>query len=370
MKITYLASASSIHTAKWVNYLSKRGHQIELLSFEAAKEHCGNVTIHRIGRRWPLKMHYFSYGRVVRSLVRQFQPDIVHAHYASGYGTLGRLAGCRPYVISVWGSDIFDFPEISPIHRRIVARNLNCADRICSTSHVMAERIRKFCEREINVTPFGVDCEQFHHKTHPSGSGEFVVGIVKTLEPKYGIEYLLRGFAIFSKRNHRTGPSRLVIAGEGSLRNRLESLASDLGIASQTTFLGFVPHESVPEILRRLSVFVAPSISESESFGVAVIEASASGLPVVVSRIGGLLEVARDRVTGIAVPPRDPLAIANALEELEENEHLRTQLGTNGRRFVLSNFEWTENASRMERLYETLLAEQSLASTVSRQALV
>jgi len=102
---------------------------------------------------------------------------------------------------------------------------------------------------------------------------------------------------------------------------------------------------------------VAPSVSES--FGVAVVEASASGLPVVASRIGGLSEVVRDRVTGILIPPRDPMAIANSLDELLENESLRSELGKNGRKFVLENYEWTENASRMEHIYESLLRERN-----------
>jgi L-malate glycosyltransferase len=353
MKICYLANSASIHTARWANYFSRKGHQVDVLSFEPANGVNGNVKVHRLGKRLPFKIHYFSYRKVVRRFLHEIQPDILHAHYASGYATLGRLAGFHPYVVSVWGSDIFDFAQKSPIHRRIVVANLRSADRVCSTSQVMADEIRLCCQRDINLTPFGVDCELFRPLNHSNSESEFVVGIVKTLEPKYGIEYLVRGFAIFSKRTAHKRELRLMIAGDGSLRDSLRCLARELNIDAQTTFLGFVPHERVPEILSRVSVFVAPSVSES--FGVAVLEASASGLPVVVSRTGGLAEVVRDRITGILIPPRDPTAIADALEELLKDEQLRSRLGTNGRKFVLENYEWTENASRVERIYESLL---------------
>lgn len=358
MRICYLASARSIHTAKWANYFSGNGHEVQILSFEADNDLDPSVRVLRLGKPWPLRAHYFSYGGTVRRILKEIQPDILHAHYASGYATLGRLASFHPYVVSVWGSDIFDFPKKSPFHRKIVVANLNSADRICSTSQVMADEIRLCCQRGINLTPFGVDCQEFRPRDHSGSREEFVVGIVKALEPKYGIEYLVRGFSILLKNSTKARKLRLIIAGEGSQRNFLQRLARDLNIEARTTFLGFVPHETVPEILSQFSVFVAPSIMESETFGVAVVEASASGLPVVVSRIGGLPEVVKDRVTGILVQPRDPVAIANALGELLENEELRATFGANGRKFILENYEWTENASRMERIYEGLLTQR------------
>lgn len=357
MKICYLASAGSIHIARWSDYFVSRGHQIEILSFEPPKIIDPRVKVHQLGRALPLKVHYFAHGGAVRRLLCEIRPDILHAHYCSGYGTLGRLSHFRPYVLSVWGSDIFDFPQKSPLHRTLIRANLKGADRVCSTSRVMADEVRRCCRQDVTLTPFGVDCDQFRPRDAGQENDEFVVGVVKTLEPKYGIEYLIRGFAMFrEKAANKRAKLKLVIAGAGILRNHIERLAKELNVYDQTTFLGSIPHKSVPGLLNRFSVFVAPSILKSESFGVAVVEASASGLPVVVSNIGGLPEVVKDRVTGIVVPPRNPEAIAKALEELWNDAQLRAELGSNGRKFVLENYEWTENANRMERLYESMLA--------------
>ena len=101
------------------------------------------------------------------------------------------------------------------------------------------------------------------------------------------------------------------------------------------------------------------SASESESFGVAVIEAEACRIPVVVSDIGGLPEVVQDNVTGFIVPPKNPEATAEAIEKLILDENLRNKMGVAGREFVLKNYEWSKNAKIMENLYKTIIRAKS-----------
>jgi glycosyltransferase involved in cell wall biosynthesis len=305
-------------------------------------------------------MRYFLAARETRRLIEHIKPTLLHAHYATGYGTLGRLSGFRPYILSVWGSDVLDFPKASALHRRFLSSNLNSADHVCSTSQVMAREILEFCHRPITITPFGVDCSVFTpRKKEADVAGEFVIGTVKTLEPTYGIEYLIRGFALLN--NTYAGPKklRLVIAGQGFLMTALRKLAHELGVSEKTEFLGFVPHRQVPDVLSRFSVFVAPSVMES--FGVAVVEASASGLPVIVTSVGGLPEVVESGVTGFIIPPKDPDAITTALLELLENDDLRKEMGRAGRRLVLERYEWLDTAKRMERLYESITQPRAAA---------
>lgn len=365
MRICFLANAASVHTLKWVNHFSRIGHDVHLLSFEAPGP-CGpGVTYHRLPLSHASGLRYFLAAGAVRKLLSTIGPDLAHAHYASGYGTLARWCGFHPWVLSVWGSDVFEFPARSPLHRRLLKKNLASADRICSTSRFMADHVRKYCECPVTLTPFGVDCDEFSPRPVPP-SESFAIGTVKTLEATYGIDVLIRSFARVVARYKGSKKLRLVIAGEGPLRKNLELLAKESGVGGLTAFLGHIPHDRVPSLLNSLALFV--SVSRFETFGVAAVEASASGLPVVISDAGGLPEVVRHGITGIMVPHGDLEATAQAISTLIEDDSLRQRLGVAGREFVLQNYEWCENASRMERLYAQLVPGTEIgAAAVTNQ---
>ena len=172
------------------------------------------------------------------------------------------------------------------------------------------------------------------------------------LEKKYGIEYLIRAFKIVSDK-YADLPIKLLIVGGGSLENKLKKITKELKIESKTIFTGKVTFNDVPKYQNMLSVFVA--LSYNESFGVAVIEASACEKPVVVSNVGGLPEVVEDGVTGIVVPPGNPEKTAEAIEKLILNENLRKKMGKKGRERVKKYFNWDDNIRQMIRIYKNLL---------------
>src|SRR5258708_15549952 len=356
MRICLLANASSPHTAKWVNYLCAKSHEVHVVSLEDRRGIAPKAIIHKLRTGKASNLRYFTVTDQLKSIVAKIRPDLLHAHYAAGYGTLGRLARFHPYVLSVWGSDVFDVPLRSPLHRLLIKKNLASADEICSTSEFMAEHTRQLCKRSITVTPFGVDCDVFAPSNHRvPAAKEFVIGTVKSLEEKYGIEYLIRCFALLVTKYKEARKLRLVIAGGGPLRGKLSRLAKECGVGELTEFLGPIPHDRVPEVLNGFSVFVALSILDSESFGVAVVEASACGLPVVISDLPGMGEVVKDGITGLIVRRRDAAAAAGAISTLIENGKVREEMGLAGREFVRKNYEWSENAGRMERVYQSVL---------------
>ena len=352
MKICFLANPASSHTQKWVEYFSSRGNEVHLICFEDSLGITPKATVHQLTATWgPLR--YFAAAKQVSKIIDSVQPDLLHAHYAAGYGTLGRLSDFHPYIVSVWGSDVFEVPDRSPLHERVIKSNLASADHVCSTSHFMAERTRRYYQGPLTVTPFGVDCDQFRpFRDHASCEDEFVIGTVKLLEDSYGIDYLIRAFALLKQKYGREKKLRLIIAGDGSKKSELQRLAFSCGVSDRTEFLGFVRHQDVPDVLSRLSVFAALSVAET--FGVAVIEASACGLPVVVSDAGGLPEIVKNSLTGTIIPKRNPQAAATAFSELIEHPERRRVIGEAGRKFVLEHYEWTENAGRMERVYESI----------------
>jgi glycosyltransferase involved in cell wall biosynthesis len=120
-------------------------------------------------------------------------------------------------------------------------------------------------------------------------------------------------------------------------------------------FLGDLAHEDVPAALQRMDIFAMPSTWEG--FGVSAVEASAMQLPVVASNIHGIPDVVVDGETGLLVPPRDPAALANALERLAGNPELRRRMGAAGRAFVAAHYRWEDNAAQMAALYQRALGD-------------
>lgn len=362
LKIVLLAGVSSIHTTRWANALADRGHDIHLITQHRGGDVISeNVKVHYL----PFKGNkgYFLNVPFLKMLLKKLKPDLLHTHYASGYGTLGRLSGFHPYLLSVWGSDVYDFPYESPFKIRLLQKNLRAADRIASTSHVMAQQTHKICEglSKIYVTPFGIDIESFKHSNSQKNSDTITVGTVKRLSLKYGIDTLIKGFAEardFLMKSDEQIASKLclLIVGVGEDRDSLERLANSLNISNVTEFAGAVPYASVPDFLNKLDIYVAASRLDSESFGVAILEASACALPVVVTNVGGLPEVVEDGVTGKIVQRDDPHALAKAIEGLIIDKKLRKRMGQAGVQRVIDHYTWEDSVSIMEDVYRDVVS--------------
>lgn len=359
MRVALLASADNVHTVRWANALSQAGLAVHLISqhgFSSALD--PKVERHQLGNRGAAG--YISNVPALRAILRSVRPDLLNAHYASGYGTMARLSGFRPCVLSVWGSDVFDFPKRSAVHRWWLKRNLRAVSRITSASHVMAREVESLVglSPPTDVVPFGVDMQAFSMRREPRPPElPLTIGTVKTLAPQYGIDVLLRAFAQLCAQSDRNGasstPLRLRIVGGGPDGGDLIDLARQLGVIDRVEFVGRVDHGLVPAELEQLDIYVA--LSRRESFGVAVVEACACGVPVVVSDVGGLPEVVQDGITGFVVPSEDPEAAALVLKRLVEDEDLRNRVGRAARRHVEKMYDWNQSVQMMIDCYRKAL---------------
>lgn len=363
-RVLILGAANSIHLQRWVLALHERGRQVQVVS-----QHAGRalplpaaVELHHLP--WSGGAGYLLNAPALRRLLAALRPALLHVHYASGYGTLAAFAGYRPTLLSVWGSDVYDFPERSRLAAALLRHNLRAAQALASTSEAMADRVRQLLGAAvpIAVTPFGVDLERFSPAPDAGGdkpSRPLVIGTVKTLEPVYGIDLLLRAYALLrARRPGRCAPLQLV--GGGAQRADFERLAAELGIAEWVEFVGEVDHAQVPDRLRRLDIYVAPS--RQESFGVAVVEAMACGLPVVVSDAGGLPEVVRAGESGLVVPRGDVQALAAALERLVDDAGLRSRLAAAAVERARSAYAWPLCVDRMIECQDAVIAQHQVSA--------
>ncbi|MEN3291851.1 MAG: L-malate glycosyltransferase [Burkholderiales bacterium] len=365
MKILLLSNACNAHTIKWARGLAGEGLNICIFGLEPyhAQYYHGypaisvvgcDQSVPRGGEGSLLKLRYLAALPKLRKRIDEFRPDILHAHYASSYGLLGALSGFHPFILSVWGSDIFSFPNKSRLHRNILRFNLSKADKVLSTSHAMARETQRYTTRRITVTPFGVDVNEFRERPVDSlfAPGDLVIGTVKALEQTYGIHYLIQAFKLVCGRHPRL-PLKLLIVGGGSMRAALQGLVDELGLRERVTWAGEVPYDEVSRYHNMLSISVFPS--NSESFGVAAIEASACGRPVVVSDVGGLPEVVEHGVTGLVVPAKDVRQLAQAIGRLALDETLRRTMGGAGRERVRERYNWDYSVRQMVDIYEEIV---------------
>ncbi len=364
MKILILSDANNIHTIRWVSSLADRGIEILLFSLPTCTVDAYDVftNVMVVGCQKGMsktagivvKLKYLTVLSVLKKEIKKFNPDIVHAHYATSYGLLGALSGFSPFVLSVWGSDVFEFPVKSFLHKKILEFNLSRTDKILSTSNVMAVETNKYSNKNIEITPFGIDLNIFKKKKVERLFSEnaIVIGTVKSLEKIYGIRYLIKGFILLVEKYPEL-PLKLLIVGRGTQEQKLKSMCKKANILDKTIFTGHIKHKEVPRYLNMLDVSV--SVSDNESFGVAVIEASACCCPVIVSNVGGLPEVVADGVTGIVVPRRDEKGLMLALEKLIFDAGLRKKMGLAGRKKVALDYDWDKNVTQMHTIYKKLL---------------
>lgn len=361
MKIVLLAGANSIHSIRWANGLEEAGFQVYLIS-QHPLSHKLNKNVHYYELPYRGVVGYFLMVKKVKELLHNIKPDILNAHYASGYGTTARLANFHPYVLSVWGSDVFEFPYRSFFHKKLLQQNLNSADVIASTSLSMAKQTQQFIDahKKIEITPFGVDLEKFNPSYFDKNANvqTICIGTVKTLKHVYGIDILLKALSIVFSDIKNEFPEvsnqlNFRIVGGGTDMDELKKLAEELGIDHLIHFTGSVSHEDVPNELNRLDIYVA--LSRQESFGVAVVEAQAMGIPVVVSNVGGLPEVVQNGKTGFIVDSENPQQAANAIKKLILEIELRQSMSLEARKFAYSNFSWQSCTEKMLDVYQKTL---------------
>ena len=358
MKIMFLSAASSIHTVRWVNSLASKGHEIHLvyLPNHEQKENkiSKDVYLHKL-KISGNKGYYFNKFEL-RNIFERVKPDVVNAHYASGYGTLARISRLEPLLISVWGSDIYDFPYKNKLNMMIIKKNLNYADQIASTSYCMAEQIKKVLKEEvnINITPFGVDTNVFKPLENIEKNKNFTFGIVKTLSEKYGIKYLIKSFKlvldVIEKEKVNIEPI-LEIYGKGPQEQELKKLSFDLGISEKVKFNGYIKNDRLPVVLNKIDILCLSSILDSESFGVAAVEAMACGIPVIASDVDGFKEVIENNVTGYIVKRKNEEILAEKMYELMLNRKKREEMGKEGIKRVKNLYDWNDNIKNMELIY-------------------
>jgi sugar transferase (PEP-CTERM/EpsH1 system associated) len=289
----------------------------------------------------PAGLHPGLALRLMRAFRRE-RTDVVHTHDDRPhlYGTLaGRLAGVRRVIHTRHGRS----PGLSRRQDALVRLAAAWVDRFVCVSRDGARLAlcRGVPARKVCTVTNGIDMARFScHGPRPGGPAV----IVARLSPEKDHATLLRACAVAVREE----PSfRLQVAGNGPLREDLLGLAGELGLTESVRFLGAV--RDVPGLLAGAGLFVLSSLSEGMSL--TLLEAMASGLPVVATRVGGNPEVVADGLTGLLVPPADPPALAAALVRLWRDPAAGHRMGREGRARAERHFDVRAMVASYERMY-------------------
>ncbi len=348
--IVIFAWAESVHIQRWVKGLTSRGYNIKLISLGG--EPIEGIKTHIIAREG--RLSYILKANEAFNEALLFKPDLIHTHYPTGFGYWSLKVENIPSLISVWGADIIDFPS-NFIKKYYLKKVLRKCSHISATSRFLRDKtvaLDKSLYAKISLIPFGVTIpkELKTVTTRPPVKLCFIKGHKK----KYGPDILLDALAIVKDK---VPDIKLSIAGEGQMTAILKEQTSRLHLNDNVNFVGFIPNEKIYSFLSEHHIMVMPSVMDSESFGVAVLEASACGKAVIASNIGGVPEVLTDNKTGILVPPGDKSKLAEAIIELALDMKKIVHYGENGNRFVSEKYDWEISLDMMSDLYDRLIFE-------------
>ena len=276
-----------------------------------------------------------SLAKTYSEIIDEFRPDVILGFFAYPDGVanvrIARRCGL-PVVIGVRGSDVNRMAR-SGLQRKIIAKALASSDKVLAVSSALRDEVLRLGvdERKAVVVTNGIDVEQFgdigradaRSRLELGTNGKIVLCVTRLSEEK-GVDILLEAFALFSEPD-----IRLVVVGEGVQMACLERRVGELGLHDRVRLAGRKPHSEIPLWMAAADLVVLPSRVEGHPN--AILEALASGRPVVASRVGGVPEIMTSNGYGILVEPGDVAGLAQAIRMALNQEWDTEQILQRGR---------------------------------------
>jgi len=351
--------------------LQSLGHQVDVLT---AREHGGKcyevidgvriwrvpsyrVGIHEAGIQGAASYLFFARIKLAR-LMRANHYDLLHYYFGLPTGLLALYSHQKysvPYIVSLRGSDVpgYDMSAAPSFHRLLgsVRRRIwhNAASVVANSGSLRDLALDAGADRPIDVIPNGVSVQRFSPRPSTRGDGgPLRVLCVSRLIQRKGLETLIHAVAEL-----REIDVELEIIGTGQLEREIKALVRSLKLDRRVHFSGFVGQSHLAERYRSADLFVLPSLSES--CAMALLEAMSSGLPVIVSKVGGNTEIVRHEENGLLFEPGSITDLTAALRRLAESAELRATMSENNIKKIRTQHAWSRIARQYEGMYRRIL---------------
>jgi phosphatidylinositol alpha-mannosyltransferase len=345
--------------------LKRRGHVVKIITGAAGNNEApGEIDVIRIGRvvQYPANKSFskmtvgFGIASRLRKVFKKEHFDVVHVH-----GALSPFLPIYSHLLA--GSPTIhtfhaQFEKSIPyrIFKKLLERCMRRIDGKIAVSIAARDSIGKYLNGDYTIIPNGIDTERFNPHNEKLQGFEHrspLILYVGRFEPRKGLKYLFLAFNSIIKKFPSAG---LVVVGEGRLKDYYRSFLSK-GAASNVSFEGKVSMEKLPRYFVTCDIFCSPAYT-GESFGIILLEAQASGTPVIASDIQGYRTVIKDGGNGILVRPKDPDAIADAITSIHIDPLLKQRIVRNGLESV-QQYSWERVASSIEYFYRDAIEKSS-----------
>jgi glycosyltransferase involved in cell wall biosynthesis len=271
--------------------------------------------------------------------------------------------------VLTWHNDLPPVTKLAGVLIRahdsaILPKYIRVYRRVIATSSIYVERsqILSRLGQLVTVIPNGVDCRRFNlHveaaelRTRLSLDEEFTLLFVGALTKWHrykGLDVLLEATKAALERRRGL---RLLVLGDGELRSEYQRIAARLGLSENVCFLGDISDAELPQYYAASDALVLPSKDHSEGFGLTILEACASGKPVIASNVGGIPSIVTHDYNGLLVQPNDPSSLAEATLYLSKNRVAAIAMGRNGRKLAEAH-DWKRTAALTEQAYVNAIA--------------
>lgn len=299
---------------------------------------------------------------VVLKTIRRERIDLIHSHWIIPQGFVGAMVHlCTriPHVTSIHGTDIHIIHKYS-IMKPFIKFIAHFSNAITANSNHTFRLIQKNIGAQnkfIRIIPMGIDIQEYAgDKPFKNGELKTVLFVGRLIAWK-GISNLIKAIKIVQLKN---SPVELIIIGEGPKKFELESLANELSISSNIHFYGNITREKLYQSYKSADILVLPSTivdGQTEGLGVVLLEAMASGVPVIGSNTGGITDIIEDGVNGLLVPADEPQALADAIIRILENSDLAERFRKAGLETVRERFTWDVITDQFVKVYQEILKE-------------
>jgi len=378
MNITYIVGSfpklSETFVLSQITDLIDRGHEVEIISVSRPNE----KTVHEDVLKYSLleKTQYITQSpsslgfelneRLLSSLVFT---DLIHAHFAAK-PTDWALKISRmfdiPFIFTAHAYDIFISPDVNKLKEKF-----DEATRVITISDYNKEYLLDMLggdlSEKIEVIRCGIDLNKFKYIERKQEDIVKILLVGRFVEKK-GIPYAIQAFNEVLNEHQNV---ELRIVGDGNLEKDIVSLINELNLQDKVVLLGSQPQSSVLKEMERADIFFLPSVTaengDREGVPVSIMEAHATGLPVVSTLHTGIPEVVIDGKTGFLVPEKDTHAMAEMLKELIKNPESRKEMGKEGRIQIESSYNHKAEMDRLRDLVSSLLKNKLLSDMPTKQ---